>query len=174
MKLPTVRNSCGFALWFAVLTALASIPAYYYMLTGFSFWDDEGTLMISVERYLGGAKLYAQTPLQTWLPYGPVYFFYNWMLRRITATPVTHDVVRVSSLLPMLLTMLVCAWIVFRFTDSLVLASATHLMVFVVLAFFRNEPGHPQELCIFLLVALVAAAILASVPGWRFLGMILL
>jgi hypothetical protein len=79
-----------------------------------------------------------------------------------------------SSLLPWLLTAFVSAWIVFRLTGSLVLSSAAHLLVFFTLSFFCNEPGHPQELCIFLLVCLVAAGIMVSIPRWHLLGIILL
>ncbi len=158
-----------FAFWLAFLSALAAIPAYYRMFTGFSFYDDEGTMMVSVKQYLGGVTLYKQHSL----PYGPVYFFYNWMVRTLSGTPLTHDAVRISSLIPWLLTALLCAWIVFRFSDSLALASVTHLLVYVTLsAFFHNEPGHPQELCILLLVCLAASAIVTTVPRWRLLGLI--
>ena len=164
-------NNYIVALWFALLTILASTPAYYMIYTGFSYWDDEGALMVTVKQYLGGMKLYNQISV----PYGPVYYFYNWALRTLSATPVTHDVVRMSSLLPWLLTALVSAWIVFRLTDSLALASLAHFLVFFELSsFFHNEPGHPQELCILLLVCLVGAAVMVSIPQWRLQGSILL
>jgi hypothetical protein len=172
---PTERqlspNKYAFILWFTFLTAMASIPAYYRMFTGFQIWDDEGALMVTVKQYLGGMKLYNQISV----PYGPVYYFYNWALRTLSGTPLTHDVVRMSSLLPWLLTAFVSAWIVFRLTDSQLLASVTHLVVFLTLSsFFPHEPGHPQELCILLLVCLVASGVLAATPRWRSLGMILL
>ena len=45
--------------------------------------------MVTVKQYLGGMKLYNQISV----PYsGPVYYFYNWALRTLSATPVTHDV----------------------------------------------------------------------------------
>lgn len=160
-----------FWLWLLFLTAVASVPAYYRMFTEFSPWDDEGALMVTVKQFLGGMKLYNQIPI----PYGPVYYFYNWALRTLTATPVTHDVVRMSSLIPLLLTALVSAWIIFRFTDSIALATAGHFLAFRTLQdFFHKEPGHPQELCIFLLVCLVASGVVASVARSRLLGMILL
>src|ERR1700735_5064038 len=111
-------------LWFSLLTLLSGIWAYYRIFTGFSFYDDEGSMMASVKQYLDGLKLYDQF----WSGYGPVYYFYNWLLRTSTGTPVTHDVVRISSLFPWLATALVCAWIVLRVTDSLVLATLAHLL----------------------------------------------
>jgi hypothetical protein len=171
MKNPSAPGKFAVALWFAFLTALAGLGAYYRMFTEFSGYDDEGTLMISVKQYLSGAKLYEHGSL----PYGPVYYFYNWMVRTISGTTVTHDVVRMSSLIPWLLTALVAAWIVFRFTGSLVLASVTHLLTSRALFdFFHFEPGHPQELCILLLVCLLASGIVSSKPHRRVLGMLLL
>jgi hypothetical protein len=143
-------------LWFGLLTLVGGFWAYYRIFTGFSFYDDEGSMMASVKQYLDGLKLYDQF----WSGYGPVYYFYNWLLRTSTGTPVTHDVVRISSLLPWLATALVCAWIVLRVTDSLVLATLAHLLTLYSLVFFAFEPGHPQELCILLLVCFVASGTL--------------
>jgi hypothetical protein len=157
------------ALWFSFLTVMGGVWAYYRIFTGFSVWDDEGAMMASVKQYLDGFRLYDQV----WSGYGPVYYFYNWLLRSITGTPVTHDVVRVSALLPWLLTSLVCAWIVHRFTDSLFLASLAQLLILYSLEFFAFEPGHPQEICILLLVCLVASGILVD-SRRRLLGTILL
>jgi hypothetical protein len=142
-------------LWFGLLTLPGGFWAYYRVFTGFSFWDDEGSMMASVKQYLDGFKLYDQF----WSGYGPVYYFYNWLLRTSTGTPVTHDVVRISSLLPWLATALVGAWIILRITDSLVLATLAHLLTLYSLQFFAVEPGHPQELCILLLVCFVASGI---------------
>jgi hypothetical protein len=142
-------------LWFGLLTLLGGIWAYYRVFSGFSFWDDEGTTMASVKQYLDGLKLYDQF----WSGYGPAYYFYNLLLRSGTGTPVTHDVVRISALLPWLVTALVCAWIILRITDSLVLATLAHLLTLYSLQFFAVEPGHPQELCILLLVCFVASGI---------------
>ena len=80
-----------------------------------------------------------------------------------------------SSLFPWLLTTLVSAWIVFRFTESLVLSAVTHMLVLLTLSrCFPREPGHPQELCILLLVCRSAAGVKASMPRFHLVGMILL
>jgi hypothetical protein len=156
-------------LWFGFLSLLGGIWAYYRVFTGFSIWDDEGSMMLSVKQYLDGLKLYDQV----WSGYGPVYYFYNWLVRSVTGTPVTHDVVRISSLLPWLVTSLVCAWIILRLTDSLVLASLAHLLTLHSLEFFAEGPGHPQELCILLLVVFVASGTLIGQQR-HFLGAVLL
>ena len=135
-------------LWFSFLTLVGGVWAYYRIFTGFSVWDDEGSLMASVKQYLDGFKLYDQV----WSGYGPVYYFYNWIVRSITGTPVTHNVVRLSSLLPWLLTSLVCAWIVLRLTDSLCLASLSHLAT-LSLGIFANEWAPPRDLYSFVSVS---------------------
>ena len=176
MTQPSTKNSTEskthtFALWFSLLSVLAGLAAYYRMFTGFNFYDDEGALLVTVKEYVGGMRLYNQI----YVPYGPVYYFYNWILRMLSHTSVTHDAVRMSSLIPWLLTAMVSAWIVFRLTHSLALASVTHLLISLRLAvFFHNEPGHPQELCILLLVCIVASGIVTSIPGWRLPGIVLL
>lgn len=160
-----------FALWLTFLSVLAGFAAYYRIFTGFAPWDDEGSMMVTVRQFMAGTKLYNDIPV----PYGPVYYFYNWALRTVSGTPVTHDAVRMSSLLPWLLTAFLSAWIVFRITSSVALASAAHVSAFRLLwDCFHNEPGHPQELCILLLVALGAAGVVASMPQRRTLGLVLL
>jgi hypothetical protein len=166
---PAKRSRYAQTAWFACLTLWGGIWAYYRNFTGFSAWDDEGSMMASVKQFLDGFRLYDQV----WSGYGPVYYFYNWLLRSITGTPVTHDVVRISSLLPWLLTSLACAWIILRFTRSLLLASVGHLAVLYTLRFFTNEPGHPQEICIFLLVCFIASGLLLETRR-RILGLALL
>lgn len=169
-KRSTAPKDLAFAIWFVFLSAVSGISAYYHALTGFGPWDDEGTAMVMVKHYLAGIKLYDRPSL----PYGPVYFFYNWAVRTVSGTPETHDVVRMSELLPWLLTAFLAAWIIFRLTSSLAFASVAHLLVFLLLwNVFDNEAGHPQELCILLLVSLVAAGIVASTPRWHFLGLAL-
>src|SRR5579871_2923578 len=73
-----------FAIWFAFLSLLGGVAAYYHILTGFAPWDDEGAMMITVKQFLAGRKLYNDIPF----PYGPVYYFYNWALRTFSGTPV--------------------------------------------------------------------------------------
>jgi hypothetical protein len=74
---------------------LAGIAAYYWMFTGFSAWDDEGTLLLTVRQFRGGMKLYDQIK-----GYGPVCYFYNWILRVASGSLTTHDTVRMSSVIP--------------------------------------------------------------------------
>src|SRR5437764_11747354 len=114
--------------------------------------------MLSVKQYLGGMRIYQDV----YSIYGPVYYFYNSLLHVLTSSPVTHDVTRLSSLVPWLGCALFCAWATLRLTGSLVVASMAHVFVAAKMVFFRAEPGHPQELLILLLVAFAVLPVFTS------------
>ena len=130
--------------WFTLLTVLAAVAAYFRMMTEFSAWDDEGGLMFNVKQYMAGMKCYDEILSL----YGPVYYFYQWVLHTVTATPVTHDVARISALLPWLSTALISGWMTLRLTRSLTLAALVHLSTSLALGFFQGGPSHPQELTV--------------------------
>jgi hypothetical protein len=148
----------SFSLGLGFLTVCSATLAYYRIFTGFAEWDDEGTLMMTVRQYLTGGTLYENVRSG----YGPVYYFYNWLIRTLTSTSVTHDVTRLTSMVIWTVCSLACAWIVWRLGGSLAVALLCQFLVFRILAFFRNEPGHPQELCMLLLVALAASGLFAA------------
>jgi hypothetical protein len=164
-----LRSGFAVAAWFAFLTTIAAPVAYYRVFTGFSFWDDEGTLMFQVNQLLHGLRPYQDV----FTMYGPVYYLYACGLRVLTGTAVTHDAVRLSALLPWLATPLLLAWLVLRATRSVALATVGHLLTVLSLRFIATEPGHPQELGIMLLAAYFAAGFLIDLPQRRTAGLIL-
>jgi hypothetical protein len=164
---PTLPSAILTIAWFAILTVPAAVASYYRTFSGFAEWDDEGTLMMTVKQYLTGAKIYEEI----YSGYGPVYYFYNWWIRSTTGNVLNHNAVRMTTVAVSLLCALICAWIVLRLTKSLPAASIAHLLVFRTLAFFSNEPGHPQELCMLLLICLAASGILAANRRYVWLAM---
>src|SRR6266851_10407749 len=55
---------------FAVATAVAAYIGYLRMFTGFTGYDDEGAMLVSLRSFISGHALYDQVVLQ----YGPFYF----------------------------------------------------------------------------------------------------
>ena len=142
----------------ALLLSALALLAYYEIFTVFKYYDDEGYFMLTVKHFLAGHRLYDEV----WTLYGPVYFFYKWLIHGLCGLPLTHDVVRLTALTVRLLTGVVAAVAVLRLTASVTLAAVTQVLVTVHLAAINSEPGHPQELCGLLTMALVAIASLAS------------
>lgn len=158
-------------LYFALLSVPAAVAAYYLMFSRpVNFNDDEGTMMMTVKQYLSGVTLYDRIVSG----YGPVYYFFNWIIRLGSASAVTHDVTRATTAAMWVVCALAFALIVFQFTKSFPLAVAAHFLAFINLPFLGNEPGHPQELSMLLLLGLVAAGLIVETPGRRWLGMALL
>jgi hypothetical protein len=137
-----------------LVTLAAGYSAYLGAFTGFASYDDEGYLLITVKEFLKGGVLYNHIYSQ----YGPVYYLFQWLLHSLTGAPVSHNVVRLSLLLPWLGSSLLCAWLVYRIARSIFFALLAHFLVFMLLRELTFEPGHPQELCLLLLAVLAAAA----------------
>jgi hypothetical protein len=169
-RIPGLASSACVAIYFFLLSCLAAVAAYYLMFTGFSVWDDEGAKMMEVKEYLAGLRLYDQI----FTIYGPIYYYYNWFVRFVTGTSVSHDSTRMTSVVVWLVCALLCAWIVLRLTNSAPVAAVAHVLTFLQLGFFRNEPGLPQELCILLLIGLVGSGLRVAKPQRSGIAMILI
>jgi hypothetical protein len=133
------------------------------IFAGTSDWDDEGYIMISLQGVLAGQPLYDQIYSQ----YGPGYYLSRWIFHSLTAQPVTHDLTRLISCATALLVSFVLAGVVYSLTRSWLSSCAALLVAGVNLRFFGYEPGHPQELCIFLVSLIIAAAAAMVSERWR-------
>jgi hypothetical protein len=90
--------------------------------------------------------------------YGPIYFFYKWLIHGLCGLPLTHDVVRLTATAGRLLTGIVAAVSSFGLTGSLTLAAVVQMLVTQHLEITTREPGHPQELGGLLTMAIIAIA----------------
>ena len=134
---------------FGLITAWALATGYYQIFSVFAEYDDEGYLMMTVKQFTDGFILYDQIYTQ----YGPAYYIYKWFPHALFNLPVTHNFTRLNTLLMWTLTALVGGLFTFRLTRSALAAAAAYALTF--LALFRTvyEPGHPQELCGFLVIS---------------------
>jgi hypothetical protein len=138
---------------FAAFALAGVAAAWYRMHSHFQVYDDEGFLLLTLKQFLDGHKLYDEI----FTFYGPFHYACQAFLYRVTGLPVSHDAVRLFSVIPWTVVPLLAAWIVYRSSRSIPLAALTHLVVFLGLRFFTWEPGQPQEICLVLLVLLAAA-----------------
>jgi hypothetical protein len=141
----------------------AAAGGFSYSFSNLAAYDDEGTLMMILHRFLGGEPLYDRV----WTIYGPVYYFYEWAAHAVAGVPLSHDSVRFVSLFFWIATAVLLYLFVQRVTGSLLLSVSAFCVGFRVLRFIGAEPAHPQELCALLLVGMAAAACYRGRPGAR-------
>ncbi len=142
----------------AFLTLCAAFTAYYRVFVSLANYDDEGYMMWTIRNFLGGRALYDQVATV----YGPFYYLYEWCALSLTGFPAASDSLRLVSATFWVAAALIAFLLVYRATGSLALAVCVHLLVFRALSFVGEEPAHPQEACIFLLLALGRAFYIAN------------
>lgn len=120
----------------------------------------------TVKNFLGGKALYDQVATV----YGPFYYLYEWCALSMAGRPAAADTLRFVSILFWVAAALLVFILVYRATGSLLLSVAVHFLAFRAMAFIGEEPAHPQEACVFLLLALGRAFFVAN----RTLRMIML
>src|SRR5947208_13517455 len=106
-QLVALPSAIRTAAWLTVLTVPAAVAVYYRIFSGFAEWDDEGTLMMTVRQYLNGARLYEEI----YSGYGPVYYFYNSLLRSVAGIALNHNAVRITSAAVVVVCSLLGAWL---------------------------------------------------------------
>lgn len=144
------------------LSALAATPAYFSLFSTFAAYDDEGYVMISVKHFLDGQPLYDQVYSQ----YGPAYYLGYALYHRVPGVEVTHDAVRLRTVLVWLAVAAACAVFLVAVTRSLLAGALGQVAVFLHLEHLKMEPGHPQEPCVLLVMATLLLSLLAG-PGRR-------
>ncbi len=120
--------------------------------------------MITLSRFFAGNPLYTDVFTQ----YGPAYYFLQWFALAPVSHDVTHDIIRVQTIVIAVALSLIAGLIAFRLTRSSVGAFAAQFTSVLALRSITNEPGHPQAICLLLLAAaLLAVTCLTGEPGRR-------
>uniref|UniRef100_Q01WP8 Glycosyltransferase RgtA/B/C/D-like domain-containing protein n=1 Tax=Solibacter usitatus (strain Ellin6076) TaxID=234267 RepID=Q01WP8_SOLUE len=141
------------AAWAVLLTICASFTAWHITFAGMAAFDDEGYMMWTVKNFLDGHALYDQVATV----YGPFYYLYEWCALSIARAPAAADSLRLVSDFFWVAAALMAFLLAYRATKSLILATAVHLLAFRAMVAIGEAPVHPQEACIFLLLALGCA-----------------
>ncbi len=150
---PRVRAALAVA-GFAAVTVVTCLVAYPRMFTGFSFWDDEGDLLIGLQGFLRHGSLYGHT----FSRYGPFYYEVWGGLFSLLGILVGHDGGRTVTMVVWVLIGLELGLVALRLTGSVLLGLAVQMLVFRALIVLGNEPMHPGGLICLLLGAVLAAS----------------
>jgi hypothetical protein len=149
----------------ALLAAL--LLAQSALATRFFSYDDEGYVLLSLDHYLKGGALYTEVFSQ----YGPFYFLAQEALFRLLQLAVNHDAGRLVTLVWWLLSAVFGGWFIYKISHSAVLASAATVCCAKLASVLANEPGHPHQV----ILPILMLACCASVPRGRGrLGLLLL
>lgn len=138
----------------AVLLAATLLALPYVVLTaftGFAPFDDEGTLMIGFRSVLDGHRMYDEV----YSLYGPLYNAVYSLIYVVLGVPLTHTAARSVAACLWLAYTAGFALIAWRLTRSLIVLAASYLLALLWLAGLMLTAGHPEELCLVMLTAVL-------------------
>ena len=113
----------------------------YTLATTFRPYDDEGYFLLMIKHYLDRGHLYTEVFSQ----YGPFYTFVQKTLFRLLQLPVTHDAGRQVTLICWLSSAVLAGYFIYKLSKNVVLASAAGLASMSLARVLADEPGHPQQ-----------------------------
>ncbi|MFL5898131.1 MAG: hypothetical protein ACJ76D_06655 [Solirubrobacterales bacterium] len=143
---------------YAGIALAAALAAYYAIFTNFALYDDEGTLLVTVQAFAHGDVLYRDV----YTPYGPFYYELFGGLFALTGKAITTDASRSIVIVLWVATSLLYGISVQRLSGRLALGAAAMIAAFAPLVVLTNEPMHPQVLCVLLLGGITLLAVAAS------------
>ncbi len=155
-----VVSSVARAIAGGVALALTIAWGYYYTFSRFSWYDDEGYVMMSVRQVVEGRALYDEVYSQ----YGPFYYLIRLALLGTFQAPVSHDLTRLITVGTWVAAAVLAGLYLIRVGRVAVAVLIGYLLVFHHLRPMAHEPGHPQELCVLMLASLVAIAAWCNAP----------
>jgi hypothetical protein len=147
--------------------SVALVLAFGYALvlvrTHFSDYDDEGFMLMTLRQYVEGLPLYDRV----YTEYGP--FYYVLLGNPFRLAGVTHDAIRLTTILFWLFVAVGWATCVWFWRRSLSWTLVTFLTTVSILRMLKFEPGHPQSLVLLLYAAtFVAASFYRTSPALAF------
>ena len=137
-----------------VATALAIPFVFFSTFNGMSWYDDEGTLLIGFRSLLDGYRMYDEI----YSLYGPLYNVVYGLVYVVLNVPLTHMAGRLIAATLWLVYTAGFALFCHRLTRSTAATMLAYLLVLIWLAELMDSPGHPEELCLLLLVAVLLLA----------------
>ncbi|MBS1890995.1 MAG: hypothetical protein JST59_06870 [Actinobacteria bacterium] len=146
---------------YALVTIGALVAGYFALFTQFAPYDDEGTLLVTLNGFAHGHALYNEI----YTPYGPFYYELFGGLLALFGQDITTDISRTAVLVMWVGMSLVSGVTAQRLTGRLELGLTGMIAAFATLFVLAGEPMHPQVLCVVILGAFTAVAVFG--PGGR-------
>jgi hypothetical protein len=146
---------------YAGLAMAMAAAAYFWIFTDFAAYDDEGTLLVSLQAFAHGEVLYRDV----YSPYGPFFYELFGSFFALTGAAVTNDISRTIVVILWVATSFLFGISIQRLSGRLWLGAAGMCGAFSTLYVLANEPMHPQVLCVALLGGITLLAV--SGPGRR-------
>jgi hypothetical protein len=141
---------------FGAVTAGTAYLGYLLMFTGFTNYDDEGFVLISLRSFFSGQALYDKIVVT----YGPFYYEFFGIVHAL-GVPFDNDSGRLVTLAVWLAIALLAGVSVFIFTRNLGLGLATQLIAFAT-ATLTAEPMHPGGLVSLMIMGIGAVALVTA------------
>jgi hypothetical protein len=153
---------------YALVAMGAAVAAYFAIFTQFAPYDDEGTLLVTLQAFAHGDALYSDI----FTLYGPFYYELFGGLLALGGISVTTDLSRETVIVLWVATSLLYGLAAQQLSGRLMLGVTGMIAAFGSLYALGNEPMHPQVLCVLLLGAftLLAACGPTRRPGWAGAG----
>lgn len=154
---PTVRAIALYAL----IAVGAVFAAYMAIFTTFVDYDDEGTLLVSLNAFAHGDALYKDV----FSPYGPFFYEFFGGIFSLPGIDVSNDTSRLLVIAIWVATSFLIGLACQRLTGRLLLGGAGMIVAFAALYALFPEPMHPHGLLVLLLAGFALAAVYG--PGRR-------
>ena len=149
------------ALLYALVAIGAVVAAYMAIFTWFANYDDEGTVLVTIDAFAHGHPLYTDV----FSPYGPFFFELFGGFFKLTGLAVTNDASRFIVIAIWVGTSFLLGLAAQRLTGRLSLGLAGMIASFAVLNALFPEPMHPHGLLVLLLSAFTLCVVYG--PGRR-------
>lgn len=139
--------------------------AYLMIMTTFMIYDDEGFVLMSLRRFLGGEALYDEVFSQ----YGPAPYLYYWGLTAAGSIELTHMFGRIATLMHWVICAVSMGWVAGRIVDQYRFATGAFatILSFNLLWQMIAEPTHPGSM-VAAILAVSTAVLEGQVQSSRF------
>src|SRR5215471_3491399 len=129
--------------------AVALFFGYQSLAINYRVYDDDGCFLLAFQHFFAGERLYSDV----FSFYGPFYFLVHKLLFGLFRLPVSHDAGRFITLICWLFSTGLAWGFIYRISRNVFLASAAALACMVLTLVLVNEPDHPQQIIVPMLLA---------------------